>query len=122
MTMLGNKYIAGEAFGGIDKTFEDFQFDLVNQLTYTSMTGKNEQERNAAAHMLSLIKNSEHQSVQEARGTTFAGDTAVQQQAANDLLYAILALNTSGRAKHIVKENMGRNLSLIHISEPTRRS
>ena len=40
---------------------------------------------------------------------TFVGDSAVQQQAANDLLYTILALNTSGRAKQIVKENMGRN-------------
>ena len=40
---------------------------------------------------------------------TFAGDTAVQQQAANDLVYAILALNTSGRARQIVKENVGRN-------------
>ena len=55
--MMGSKYIAGEAFGGTDKTFEDFTFDVVNQSTYTSMTGKNEQERNAAAHMLSLIKN-----------------------------------------------------------------
>ena len=40
---------------------------------------------------------------------TFIGDMAAKQQAANDLLYAILALNTSGRAKQIVKKNVGRN-------------
>ena len=110
MTMMGGMYCFGKSFEGLTTaSFEDFQFDVVNQMTYTQMTGKSEPERNAVAHMLSLIKNSEHQSVQEARGTTFVGDQAVQQQAANDLLYAILALNTSGRARQIVEENLGRN-------------
>ena len=60
---MGGKYITGESFEGSTKTFEDFQFDVVNQMAYTSMTGKSEPERDAATYMLQLIKNSERQSV-----------------------------------------------------------
>ena len=45
-----------DIFDGASKSFEDFQFDITNQLTYTAMAGKSDAERNAATAMLSNLR------------------------------------------------------------------
>ena len=50
-------YIAkpSDTFGGTTKSFEDFQFDIQNTLTYTAMTGRGEMERGAAQVMITIL-------------------------------------------------------------------
>ncbi len=42
------------AFDGTNKIFEDFLFDMENQMTYTAMAGKREAERQALATIIAI--------------------------------------------------------------------
>ncbi len=44
------------AFDGTNKTFDYFQFDMANHMTYTDMAGRGEAERQASAAMLTIIR------------------------------------------------------------------
>jgi hypothetical protein len=49
-------YIAkpSDTFYGTTKSFEDFQFDMQNTLTYTALTGRGESEQAAAQVMITI--------------------------------------------------------------------
>ena len=79
---------------------------MKNQMTYNKMAGKSEAERDAAATMLTILERSDGIPTEEVRNITYQGSDAEKHKTkgVKQLLYAILALNTSGRAKQIVKE------------------
>ena len=93
-------YIAkpSDTFDGQTKSFEDFQFDMQNTLTYTAMTGRGEMERGAAQVMITILDRGGRMSLEESKNLVFTGteDEQKQAKAANDL-FTILALNTRGR-------------------------
>ena len=45
-----------DTFDGQTKSFEDFQCDMQNTLTYTAMTARGEMERGAAQVMLTILE------------------------------------------------------------------
>ncbi len=87
------------------KAFEDYHFDLLNQLTYQAMVGKSDKEREAAS-MMQILETSEAMTPDQAKNVTHQGTEDEKRKAkyANELLSAILALNTAGTAKQIVKD------------------
>ena len=95
-----------DIFDGVSKRFEDFQFDITNQLTYQQMAGKSDAERNAATAMLIILDRGGKMSLDESKNLVIAGAEEEKDKAkcANGLLYTILALNTTGREKEFVKE------------------
>ncbi len=81
-------------------------------LTYTAMAGKSDAERNAATAMLIILDRGGKMSLDESKNLMFTGTDEEKEKAkcANGLLYTILALNTTWRAKEIGKETaMTRN-------------
>ena len=101
-------YIAkpSDTFDGTTKSFEDFQFDMQNTLTYTAMTGRGKMERAAAQVMITILDRGGRMTLEESKNLVFTGteDEQKQAKAANDLLFTILALNTTPRARQIVRE------------------
>ena len=77
-------------------------------MTYTAMAGKSDAERNAATAMLIILDRGGKMSVDESKKLMFTGTEEEKDKAkcANGLLYTILALNTTGRAKEIAKEKV----------------
>ena len=99
-----------DTFDGQTKSFEDFQFDMQNTLTYTAMTARGEMERGAAQVMMTILERGGRMTLDESKNLVFTGTEEEQKQAkaANDLLFTILALNTTGRARQIVKETTSK--------------
>ncbi len=62
-----------DIFDGASKSFEDFQFDITNKLTYTAMAGKSDAGRNAATAMPINLDRGGKMSVDESKNLMFAG-------------------------------------------------
>ena len=95
-----------DTFDGQTKNFGDFRFDMQNTLTYTAMTARGKMEHGAAQVMMTILDRRGRMTLDESKNLFFTGTEEEQKQAkaANDLLFTILALNTTGRARQIVKE------------------
>ena len=96
MTSLYNINPAG-AYDGQPRSLEDFQFDLENVLTMSQLVGKLAEERNAAWVMLDC-----------SRGCGRDRHRSAENQWTK-VLYAVLAANTAGRTKVIVREDATKN-------------
>ena len=44
MTAATPQYITGQAFDGSDRSYEDFEYDLVNTMNYNSMAARRSRE------------------------------------------------------------------------------
>ena len=102
--------------------WEEFIFDMRNKLTYASMSGKTDVERNSSTMMLACIDQAETLTLDQAKAVTHSGtpDEQAKAKGSNDLLFKVLALNTTGRAKQIVRDTtVARNGILEeHIGGP----
>ena len=94
-TELGYVKSKEAAFDGTNKIFEELRVKMANQTTYTAMAGKAEAERQALAAMLTIIERSAAMTAQQSKNLVYTGSDGEQKTArgANDLLYAILAMN-----------------------------
>ena len=73
MTTLA-KISADEPYDGLNRTFEDFKFDVENALTLTQLTGKSTDEKNAATVMMRLLANIERLTTEEVANLGFADE------------------------------------------------
>ena len=112
-----------DTFDGQTKSFEDFQLDMQNTLTYTAMTARGEMERGAAQVMMTILDRGGRMTLDESKNLVFTGTDEEQKQAkaANDLLCTILALNTTGRARQIVKETTSKRSGVEAWVRPRER-
>ena len=77
-------------------------FDVENVLTMVQLTGRSEHERAAATRMAELLASTEGKSFAEVEH--FVPTDATAFDAASRMLFSVLATNTSGRARDIVKD------------------
>ena len=56
-----------DTFDGQTKSFEDFQFDMQNTLTYTAMTARGEMERGAAQVMMTILERGGRMTLDESK-------------------------------------------------------
>ena len=68
-----------EHFDGTNKSWEEFEFDMVNTTTYKCMTGKSDHERDAAAAGLQVLVSCKTVTIDEARAMPSAGADATAQ-------------------------------------------
>ena len=101
-----------ELYDGTNKPDEEYNLDTYNALTYQAMIGKSENEREAAAAMMQVLRATETLSSDETRKIGSNGTDAEKSKTkcVNDLLYAMLAMSTTGRAKQIVKETASQEM------------
>ena len=85
---------------------EDFQFDLEKMLTMSQLVGKSAEERNAASVMLDILAGTRNGSAAEVAAEIVTHAAKVSGQ---KVLYAVLAANTAGRARMIVREDNTKN-------------
>ena len=96
-----------EYYDGVSKSWDEFEFDTVNGMTYKSMTGKSEHEREAAAVVLKVLVACKTATLDQAKLAPKMGANeadVAKFAAACDFLFTTLAMQTTGRAKQIVKE------------------
>jgi len=62
-----------DTFDGQTKSFEDFQFDMQNTLTYTAMTARGEMERGAAQVMMTILERGGRMTLDESFNLVFTG-------------------------------------------------
>ena len=105
MTSLYNINPDG-AYDGTQRSLEDFQFDLENMLTMSQLFGKSAEERNAASVMLDILAGTKNRSAAEVAAEVATDPAKVS---GHKLLYAVLAANTAGRARMIVREDNTKN-------------
>ena len=105
MTSLHNINPDG-AYDGQQRSLEDFQFDLENVLTMSQLVGKSAEERNAASVMLDILAGTKNKTAAEVAVEVVTEAPRVSGQ---KVLYAVLAANTAGRAKVIVREDATKN-------------
>ena len=101
MTSLYNINPDG-ANDGTQQSLEDFQFDLENLLTMSQLVGKSAEERNAASVMLDILAGTKNRTAAEVAGEVVTDPAKVSGQ---NVLYAVLAANTAGRARKTVRED-----------------
>ena len=68
-----------DTFGGQTKSFEDFQFDMQNILTYTAMTARGEMERGAAQVMMTILDKGGRMTLDESKNLVFTGTEEEQK-------------------------------------------
>ena len=88
----------------LQRSFEDIQFDLENVLTLSQLVGKSPEERNAAA-VLEILASTKNKTATEVAAEVVTDATRNGQR----VLYAVLAANTAGRARVIVREDNTKN-------------
>ena len=59
-----------DTFDGQTKSFEDFQFDMQNTLTYTPMTARGEMERGAVPVMMTILERGGRMALDESKNRT----------------------------------------------------
>ena len=89
------------AYDGQQRSLEDFQFDLENVLTMSQLVGKSAEERNAATLMFDILASTKEKSAAEVTAEVSTDAAKIDGQR---VLYAVLAANTAGRGKMIVRE------------------
>ena len=89
------------AYDGQQRSQKDFQFDLENVLTMSQLVGKSAEERNAATLMLDILASTKEKSAAEVEAEVSTDPAKIDGQR---VLYAVLAANTAGRGKMIVRE------------------
>ena len=62
-----------DTFDGQTKSFEDFQFDMQNTLTYTAMTARGEMERGAAQVMMTILERGGRMTLDESKNLVYTG-------------------------------------------------
>ena len=92
-------------YDGQQRSFEDFQFDLENVLTLSQLVGKSAEECNAAAVMLEILAGTKNKTATEVAAEVVTDATRNGQS----LLYAVLAANTTGRARVNGREDNTKN-------------
>ena len=85
---------------------EDFQFDLENMLTMSQLVGKSAEERNAASEMLDILASTKNRTAAEVAAEVVTDAAKVRDK---KVLHAVLAANTAGRARMIVREDNTKN-------------
>ena len=93
------------AYDGQNRSFEDFQFDLENVLMSSQLCGKSAEERIAAAVMLEILAGTKNKTAAEVAAEVVTDATRNRQR----VLYAVLAANTAGRARVILREDNTKN-------------
>ena len=63
----GLKIHMNELYDGMNKTYEEYNFDTYNALTYQAMIGKSVNEREAAAAMMQVLRATETLTSDETR-------------------------------------------------------
>ena len=81
-------------YDGQQRSFEDLQFDLENELTLSQQCGKSAEKRIAAAVMLEILPGAKNKTAAEVAAEVVADATRNGQR----VLYAELAAITAGRA------------------------
>ena len=87
-------------YDGQQRSFEDLQFDLENELTLSQLCGKSAEKRIAAAVMLEILPGAKNKTAAEVADATRNGQR---------VLYAVLAAITAGRARVNVREDSTKN-------------
>ena len=90
------------AYDGQQQSLEDFQFDLENMLTTSQLFGKSAEERNVASVMLDILAGTKNKTAAEVAAEVVTEPPKVNGQ---KVLHAVLAANTAGRARMIVRED-----------------
>ena len=91
---------------GQQRSLEDFQFDLENVLTMSQLVGKSAEERNAATVMLDILAGAKNKTAAEVAAEIVTEASTLSGQL---VLCAVLAANTAGRSKVIVREDTTKN-------------
>ena len=94
------------AYDGMQRSLEDFQFDLENMLTMSQLVGKSAEERNTASVMLDILAGTKNGTAAEVAAEVVTDPAKVSGQ---KVLYAVLAANTAGRARMTVREDNTKN-------------
>ena len=105
MTSLYNINPDG-AYDGTQRSLEDFQFDLGNMLKMSQLVGKSAEERNATSVMLVILAGTKNRTAAEVAAEVVTDAAKVSGQ---KVMYAVLATNTAGRARMIVREDNTKN-------------
>ena len=92
-------------YDGQQRSFEDFQFDLENLLTLSQLVGKSAEELNAASVMLEILAGVKNKTRLEVAAEVVTDATRNGQR----VLYAVLAANTAGRARVVVRADNTKN-------------
>ena len=99
------KITQDEVYDGVCRSFEDFRFDLENALTLTQLTGRSVEEKGAATLMIALIGGTEGKTVHEVEAMV---NNDARDKEASRVLFTVLAANTAGRARAIVRDDAGK--------------
>ena len=94
------------AYDGQQRSLEDFQCDLENMLTMSQLVGKSAEERKVPSVMLDILAGTKNKTAAEVAVEVVTEAPRINGQ---KVLYAVLAANTAGRAKVIVRENATKN-------------
>ena len=105
MINLHNIKIEGN-YDGEQRSLEDFQLNLENMLAMSRLVGKSAEERTAASVMLEMTANTKHKTAAEVAEAVTTDPSRLSGQ---KLLCAVLAANTVGGAKVIVREDTTKN-------------
>ena len=98
------KITQDEVYDGVCRTFEDFRFDLENALTLTQLTGRSVEEKGAATLMITLIDGTDGKTAHEVAAMVY---NDARDKEASRVLFTVLAANTAGRARAIVRDDAG---------------
>ena len=98
------KITQDEVYDGVCRSFEDFRFDLENALTLTQLTGRSVEERSAATLMIAVIDGTDGKTVHEVAAMVY---NDARDKEASRVLFTVLAANTAGRARAIVRDDAG---------------
>ena len=94
------------AYDEQQRSLEDLRFDLGNVLPMSQLVGKSAEERNAASVMLDILANTKNKTAAQVAVEVVTDAAKLTGQ---KVMYVVLAANSTGRAKVIVREDTTKN-------------